>query len=152
MNSEILKLLIMKRIILTLFIVNMFITNVFSQIETTLTVNVTGFESNVGQALLQIFRESDDMPIVPFMTVKVNIANNEATFSVKNLTYGDYAVIVVHDQNSNGEIDHSWGIPCEPLGFSNDWKLSLLSGMPTFEKLKFTYSRSKYKFVVKMGK
>ena len=58
----------------------------------------------------------------------------------KNLPYNVYAAIVVHDKNSNGIIDHRFGMPNEPLGFSNNWKLSLFSGMPTFQKLKFSFT------------
>lgn len=141
----------MKKIFLSLLlIVNLFVVNSFSQTETTLTVHVTGYENNIGQTLLKLFRKSDDVTKKPFMIVKVNIVNNKATFLVKNIAYGDYAVIVVHDQNSNGEIDHSWGMPSEPLGFSNNWKLGVFSGMPSFEKLKFPFSKINCNIAIKI--
>jgi outer membrane protein len=57
------------------------------------------------------------------------------------LAFGDYAVVVLHDGNDNGEVDHNFlGLPTEPLGFSNGFKLGLFSGKPTFEKLRFTFS------------
>jgi uncharacterized protein (DUF2141 family) len=54
--------------------------------------------------------------------------------------FGQYAAVVYHDLDSNGVLDHGWFGPKEPLGFSGGWKLSLLSGMPTFEKLRFDFS------------
>ena len=67
-----------------------------------------------------------------------------------DLPFGDYAAIFVHDRNGNDKIDHRLGIPNEPLGYTNNWKLSLFSGMPTFEKLRFTFSASMNHFVIKM--
>ena len=60
------------------------------------------------------------------------------SFTSKGLPAGPYAVVVVHDVNANGEIDHTLlRLPAEPLGFSRGFRLGLLSGMPTFEKLSF---------------
>ena len=108
-----------------------------------LTFNITGFADNTGQVIVQLFRKVDEVPSSPFKKVKGVIKNNTAEVIFTNLSYGDYAAIIFHDQNSNGEIDHCWGVPCEPLGYTNDWELSLFSGMPTFEKLKFTFSPTK---------
>ena len=71
------------------------------------------------------------------------IVNGKATIAFPDLSYGEYAAILFHDENSNGILDHKFGFPNEPMGFSNDWKLSLFSGMPTFQKLKFEFSESK---------
>jgi uncharacterized protein (DUF2141 family) len=113
--------------------------NVFSQ-KGTLTFDITGITENTGQIIVQLFRQQDDVPSSPFMRVKAGIKNNKVVVVIENLTYGDYAAIILHDLNSNGVTDHSWGIPSEPLGFTNNWELSLFSGMPSFEKLKFTFS------------
>jgi uncharacterized protein (DUF2141 family) len=142
----------MKKIFLSILIVtNVFVLSAFSQTEITLTIRATGFKSNIGQSILELYRKEDNVPKKPFMVLKANIVNNEATFSVKNLAYGDYAAIIVHDQNSNGKIDHSFGIPSEPLGFTNNWELGLFSGMPSFEKLKFTFSKTNISLTVKMN-
>jgi uncharacterized protein (DUF2141 family) len=120
--------------------------------EHNLSIHVSGFTCNNGQALLQLFRITDKVPTKPFMVVKASIANKETSFSVDNIPYGDYAAIILHDENSNNMVDHSWGIPSEPLGFSNNWSLSLFSGMPSFEKLRFTYSGTNYSFSIMMEK
>ena len=145
----------MKRVFLSILCVtNLFLHTSFSQseqTETILTIKVSGYKSNIGQSLLKIFRKEDNMPKNPFITLKSSIINNEATFIVKDLVYGDYAAIIVHDQNSNNEIDHSFGIPSEPLAFTNNWKLSIFSGMPSFEKLKFTFSKTNNTLIVKIN-
>ncbi|MEI6767012.1 MAG: DUF2141 domain-containing protein [Bacteroidota bacterium] len=136
-----------------LLLINLLAVSAFSQTaqtETTFTVHASGFESNTGQAMLRLFRAGDEVPTKPFLILKVAIVNKDAVFTVKNLAYGDYAAIIVHDRNANGEIDHSFGMPSEPLGFSNNWELGLFSGMPTFEKLKFTFSKTNKSLSVNM--
>jgi uncharacterized protein (DUF2141 family) len=144
----------MKKFLLgTSFIAALCANNLFSQTanaENTLTFHIIGFEDNAGQALLKLFRKEDKVPTIPFMLLKSKIINNQADFSIESLPYGEYAAIVVHDENANGEIDHSFGIPSEPLGFTNNWELTLFSGMPTFEKLKFVYSKTSNFFTINL--
>jgi uncharacterized protein (DUF2141 family) len=50
---------------------------------------------------------------------------------------GSYAVVIHHDENGNGELDHNIvGLPAERLGFSGGFALSLTSGFPSFAKLR----------------
>ncbi|MEI7491622.1 MAG: DUF2141 domain-containing protein [Bacteroidota bacterium] len=145
----------MKKILLILSsVILIFSIDGFSQTEKhtgTLTFKVTGFEDNTGQAILLLYRIEDDVPKKPFMRMNAEIVNKEAVIQVKDFPYGDYAAIIVHDKNKNGIIDHKWGIPAEPLGYTNNWKLSLFSGMPNFEKLKFHYSESGNMILVRMN-
>lgn len=106
----------------------------------TLTFNISGFKMDTGQVIVQLFRKEDRIPRSPFKQLVAKILDRKAIVLIDNLPYGLYGAIVVHDQNLNGIIDHRWGIPSEPLGYSNKWQLSLFSGMPTFEKLKFAFS------------
>jgi uncharacterized protein (DUF2141 family) len=117
----------------------------------TLTIEVTGFTSNVGQAVLELFRKNDKVPTGPSTIQTATIANKKAVFTINNLVFDDYAILVYHDQNSNNEIDHSFGIPAEPLGYSNNWELSLYSGMPTFEKLRFSFTQKTEKIKIQMS-
>jgi uncharacterized protein (DUF2141 family) len=116
-----------------------------------LTFEVCGFADNLGQVIVQLFRQEDDVPVKPFLKGYAKIANNKSVVEFEKLPYGDYAAIIVHDKNSNGIVDHRWGMPDEPLGYTNNWELSFLSGMPSFDKLKFEYSASKQKYFIKMN-
>jgi uncharacterized protein (DUF2141 family) len=132
-----------KRIIVLFGIILCCNTDGYSQtgkIMGTLTFHVTGLSDTTGQVMVQLFRKEDQVPKNLFMTVHAEIINMKAVVVFEHLAYGDYAAIVVHDKNTNGKIDHRWGIPNEPLGFTNNWHLSLFSGMPTFDKLKFTFN------------
>jgi len=99
------------------------------------------FKHDKGVAIVNLFRAEDNLPKEPFRQERVTIINGIAIVKFENLEYGVYAAIAFHDENSNGELDHSWGIPSEPIGFTNRWKLSLFSGMPNFNKLKFIFSQ-----------
>ena len=137
----------MKKTIILLSAAMLFLTSgLYSQNDLTkgkLTFNLTGFADNSGQVIVQLFRREDKVPAKPFMEVMAKITNKEAVVTIENLSYGVYAAILVHDKNANGYIDHRMGIPNEPLAYPNNWKLTLLSGMPTFDKLKFSFSQIK---------
>jgi uncharacterized protein (DUF2141 family) len=104
-----------------------------------ITVHVNGFKSGKGHAIINLFREGQDVMKLKeaYRRATCGIENDQVTFSFTDLPAGNYAVSVFHDLNDNGELDHRMGFPAEPLGFSNGFHLSLFSGLPSFEKLRF---------------
>ncbi len=111
----------------------------------TLTFNTSNYSNNKGKSIIYLYKKEDKIPGIPSMKASGEIVNNKSVIVFKDVPYGNYAAILFQDENSNGELDHSWGFPAEPMGFSNGWKLSIFtgSGMPTFEKLKFEFSEQK---------
>lgn len=62
---------------------------------------------------------------------KLNIpAPAAAELHFTNVAPGDYAVVVLHDENSNAKPDFLLGIPKEGVGFSNNPRL--ITGPPSF--------------------
>lgn len=116
----------------------------------TLTIKATHFEHTNGVAVVQLFREQDDIPEKPFMKSTGAIVNQESTITLPNIPYGEYAAILFHDENANGLLDHKFGFPNEPISFSNEWSLSFFSGMPTFKKLKFSFIAKDPKQVIRI--
>ncbi|GAD59909.1 DUF2141 domain-containing protein [Brevundimonas sp. BAL450] len=58
------------------------------------------------------------------------------TLTFEDVAPGDYALMVMHDENGNGQFDMSpMGMPDEGFTFSNG---GAMQGMPTFEVHKFT--------------
>jgi uncharacterized protein (DUF2141 family) len=106
----------------------------------TLTVNSSNFNNDNGKAVLFLFRKDDKIPINLFKTIVTEIKDKKAIFDIQNLAFDEYSIILLHDENNNGEIDHSMGLPNEQLGYSNNWELGFFTGMPTFSKLKFQFS------------
>jgi uncharacterized protein (DUF2141 family) len=108
----------------------------------TLTVNITGFRNNQGQASIALFNRADAFPKSLDKAVKVvysPIKNNKASATFENLAAGGYAVSVFHDENNNGKMDSNlFGIPKEGVGASNDAKGHF--GPPKYKDAEFTFN------------
>lgn len=108
-----------------------------------LTLRVHGLKHERGQVVANLFREGDDVMKHRnrFGQALAPVSGGEATLSFRDLAWGRYAIVVFHDENGNGELDHNmFRFPAEPLGFSNNFRLGPLSGLPTFDKLGFSFS------------
>jgi uncharacterized protein (DUF2141 family) len=88
----------------------------------TLLILVKGFKNMEGQLMVGLFNsEGQFMSKTPYKGAIVKISANEELIRFENLPYGDYAVSVLHDINSNGEMDKNFlGIPTDGYGFSNN--------------------------------
>jgi uncharacterized protein (DUF2141 family) len=105
-----------------------------------LAIVATGFRHTHGHAEAKLFRPGENVLGVPFRRARVVPHAGQARFQFADLPLGDYALVVFHDENDNGKIDHNFlGLPAEPLGFSNGFSPGLFAGMPSFEKLKFAF-------------
>lgn len=96
--------------------------------NTTLTVDITGFKSNEGNAI--IFLQDASKKTLKQTSVKIENKVVQVTF--ENVTKGNYAVRMYHDENDNKKLDTGFmGIPTEGWGNSNNVK-------PMFGGPKFT--------------
>ncbi len=140
----------MKRHLFTLAVaILLLLIGTISKAQTgTLTIEATHFQSNKGVAIVHLFRQQDAIPRKPFLQATAEVIDGEAKIIFNTIPYGDYAAIIFQDENSNGIIDHKFGFPNEPMGFSNGWKLSLFSGMPNFRKLKFRFDEVNLKYTI----
>jgi uncharacterized protein (DUF2141 family) len=100
-----------------------------------LVVHAAGFKHARGHAIARLFGPGDSVMGPGRASVKADIHGNEVTISFPGLTAGPYAVLVFHDENDNGTLDHGVFGPAEPLGFSNAVGHSF--GPPSFEQVKF---------------
>lgn len=107
-----------------------------------LKVNITGFEHDRGHVIVKLFRRGDDVPKGPgHRRVVHRIERRRAAFAFSDVPYGTYALFLFHDENDNGTVDHNLlRMPTEPLGFSGGFKVSLFSGVPDFDDLKFEFT------------
>jgi len=107
-----------------------------------LIVSVTGFKSTQGQLIVSVFRQADDLFGPPFLQQRLCLTDSAPVVTFKAVPFGRYVVFAFHDENNNGILDHNWlHLPKEPMGYSNDWHLGVFTGMPTFEKTNFIFSR-----------
>ena len=88
----------------------------------TLTVEVTNIPGVKGDLLIGLYDSAETFTVKPLpQSPKVPIVSVEPVKAeIKNLKPGTYAVVVIHDLNSNGKLDKVFGMPKEPLAFYND--------------------------------
>lgn len=106
-----------------------------------LRVPLSGFGSDRGQVVVKLFVEGDDVPKGRGTRRGVSsIQRRTAEVTFKNLPFGTYALFAFHDENENGTVDHNiFGLPKEPLGFSNGFRVTIFTGVPDFDDLKFRF-------------
>jgi uncharacterized protein (DUF2141 family) len=122
-----------------------------AQSPAALVIEAAGFADNAGHAIAKLFAPEDNVRTRGRLEVAVTIQNGQAVLVFSALPPGDYAVVIFHDANDNGTIDHNvLGWPNEALGFSNNFTLSVMSGLPSFKKLRFTHADVTQKLVIKV--
>lgn len=106
-----------------------------------LSVHARGFMHAGGHAIAKLFAAGDDVLGRGRWQLTAAIQDGQADFRFAGLAPGAYALVVFHDENDNGEIDHKLlRLPSEALGFSNDFSPGLLTGLPSFDKLRFMHA------------
>lgn len=67
-------------------------------------------------------------------------AKPDARMAFSDVPAGDYALVVLHDENGNGKADRMLGIPREGVGFSGNPAMTF--GPPSFAAARFHVSGS----------
>lgn len=97
----------------------------FTQAETaTLELEIGEFRNTDGHVLISVFDNADDFPDNEQKSVankKVKVTQKTHHISIEGLPHGEYAVVFLHDENGNEEMDTNFvGAPTEGYGASND--------------------------------
>lgn len=89
-----------------------------------LTIEVNGLRNQEGQVCLKLFDGSRGFPNDDDSAIKrqcVAIASTPLTVTFDDLPFGNYAVALYHDSNSDEQFNRgAFGMPTEGYGFSND--------------------------------
>lgn len=101
-----------------------------------LRVEVTDIRSDKGAIMASLLRANPDKGVAEQVTGAREPARaGRVTLSFDDLESGEYAVMLYHDENGNGELDKNLlGLPLEGFGFSNAAKASF--GPPKFGDMK----------------
>ena len=101
-------------------------------------VTLTGVQDRGGHALASLSTESTFMRGQGEYSARVAVASaGTLTLTFEDVAPGDYALMVMHDANDNGEFDMApSGMPGEGFAFSSGG--APLMGPPAFSLLKFT--------------
>lgn len=105
-----------------------------------LRVEADNFRNSKGVAQFAIYNEDGTIPdekLKKYFRKEVGeIQDGKSSVTFKNLPKGRYAVTLLHDENSNEEIDKTFFFPKEGFGLTNFDKISL-SNRPDFSKASF---------------
>jgi len=97
-------------------------------------IRITGLRNTIGKVSVNLFNGNDgfpDDPMKSFGWKTVKIVPDTVVIVFENLPFGNYAVSILHDENSNGKMDKNFlGIPKEGFAFSNNYAPKIKS--PSF--------------------
>lgn len=71
-----------------------------------------------------------------------------ATLSFADVAPGDYAIAALHDENRDGKVNRSLGIPREGLGFSHSPRIKF--GPPDFAAVRFPVGAEPVAMAIRM--
>ncbi len=99
----------------------------------TLEVTVTGLDPASGTVEVTVFNSAESFMKEPFLQQSAAIdGETQHVFTFSSLLDGEYALVVVHDENDNKVLDTGFlGFGGESIGYSNDAGPWL--GRPSFE-------------------
>jgi uncharacterized protein (DUF2141 family) len=107
----------------------------------TLTINITEIQKPTGKLMIKLVNSAQAYDGKAEASAKRMLeisSKDNVSLQFADLAPGSYAVMIMHDENSNGELDSNiLGIPKEAYGFSNNPRVMR---QPTFDETKFQVS------------
>ena len=111
-------------------------TGIFMSAQNKVEVQITGFENNMGNAMIALYNSEDSFLSNRFKSDVLVIENNRVEAIFSEIPDGVYAISVYHDEDSNGKLNMVMGFyPSEATGTSNNAPARF--GPPKWEDAKF---------------
>ena len=108
-----------------------------------LKLEVQNIRNNKGLIQVLLFSHKQGFPDTPSEALKkitIPINNHRAEYTWMKIDYGIYALAVIHDENTNEELDRNWvGYPQEGFGVSNNPTIHWQK--PKFEEAVFSLNK-----------
>ena len=105
-----------------------------------LAVEITGIKEVKGSVMIAIYDSKEQFLSTEVVNTKILKVAGSSVRGKIELPFGVYGISVFHDVNSDGELNTKiFGIPKEPVGFSNNAKGSF--GPPSYEDVSFTFAK-----------
>ncbi|MGD9809910.1 MAG: DUF2141 domain-containing protein [Sphingobium sp.] len=114
-------------------------------------VHVEGLRSTKGMIRVCLTRDRSYYPHCDRDPEALHVsadAGAGAAIRVAAVPAGDYALLVLHDENANRRVDTMLGIPREGVGFSRNPRLFM--GPPSFDSVRFAISGKQVEQTVQM--
>ncbi|MAX71000.1 MAG: hypothetical protein CMC76_07835 [Flavobacteriaceae bacterium] len=101
----------------------------------TITVTIDNVKNNEGTVLLSLHTSETFMKGKGVMSGESKIENNKVVITFDNVKPGEYAILALHDENNNKNMDYETnGMPKEDYGMSNN---VMSFGPPQYDDAKF---------------
>ena len=113
-----------------------------------LTIKVTGIKKNKGDVVCALFKTADGFPmeLAKPQTIWLAADTDEVTCKFTDITTGNYAVSVAHDENANKKVDTNFvGTPTQAWGVSNN--IRPLMRAPRWHEAQFTLATEEKKTI-----
>ncbi|PKG51410.1 MULTISPECIES: DUF2141 domain-containing protein [Olleya] len=143
---------ISNKLVSTLFLFVLSITFAFGQTKTVvtegknITITVKNVKNNTGQVMVALHTADTWMKGQGLQNINSKIENNQVSITFKNVTPGTYAIMVLHDENTNNRMDFDNGMPTENYGMSNN---PMSYGPPQFSESKFEINTEDLEFNIR---
>ncbi len=106
------------------------------QAQSTIEVEITGFDSNDGIVMVGLYNEEGKFLNTHHMATSSEINDQKAKVSFTDVPDGVYAISCFHDKDNNGKLNFFLGMyPTEATGTSNNAPSKF--GPPKWEDAKF---------------
>jgi uncharacterized protein (DUF2141 family) len=139
----------MNKLISSLYLL-LFFNYSYGQESYFLTVKVNDLRNSTGVVVFALYNKDGSIPDEKlkkyYKKEIVPIVKNLATVTFNNLQKGNYAVVILHDENNNSKIDKKFIFPTEGVGFSNFQTINL-SNRPSFSKASFLINENLIKSI-----
>lgn len=115
-----------------------------------LRVDIEGLRSQKGMIRVCLTRDKGHFPGCDGDPVayKMSVSSSTSSLDLHGLVPGQYALLVMHDENGNSRLDSFAGIPREGVGFSRNPRLRF--GPPAFDAVTFQIDSETAHQTVKM--
>lgn len=85
------------------------------------TLKIKGLDKKKGEVRIALFSSEENYTKEPIYAVVLPVVDETIEWKIPELPFGEYAIAVYHDENTNGKLDTNMlGIPKENYGFSNN--------------------------------
>jgi len=136
----------MKLLLIFVFYFTLTLTSVNSQVDmnkSSIKITIENFENKKGLLLINVFTSESGFPSnneKAFQSHTFPISGDSKIFTLENIPTGNYAISILHDENSNFKLDKNiFGIPKEAYAVSNNAKPRKL-GPPKYNDAVFVHS------------
>ncbi|WP_179376128.1 DUF2141 domain-containing protein [Winogradskyella wichelsiae] len=125
----------MKKLILSLTIALASFLGFSQDSGVSITVIVDNVTNNKGKVSMALHTADTFMKSKGIMSTETDIKDGKVTLTFKNVQAGQYAIMVLHDENNNKKMDYMEnGMPLESYGMSNN---AMTMGPPQYDDAKF---------------